>query len=504
MLLSFQKYFFCLSCILLSWVAVAQQPSKLIVEHSDFISIEEDKIPGAVVLTGNVAVIHDGIRMTCNKAYHFSKNNYIKAFGEVRFVQGDTIVMTSNNAEYDGNKKFAIAKGNVVLKDPKMTLTTETINFDRVTQEAYYNSTGTIKHDKNTLISDIGTYFLTSKKYEFMSAVTLTNPEYVIKTNHLDYFTNNSQSNLLGPSTITSKNNLIYTERGSYNTAKNKAYLLDNSYIRYNNQLIQGDSIYYDRKNEYSSLTNNVKVTDSINKTILKGNYAEVYRNKDSIYITKKALIINQVEKDSVYMHAKQFFITGKPTHRVIFGYPNVRIFKNDMSGKCDTIHSIEKSGLTKMIGNPVLWNQNNQLTGKVMHLIANTETKQLDSLKIINDVFLIQKDTISGGFNQVKGVYLNGKIVDKQLRDVEVIKNSEALYYTYNDNNELVGINKSLCDRIKMILKDNAIDTITLYKQINGELYPESELPPNSRQLRGFKWRDDERIYKLSELIQD
>ena len=489
-----------LTCLLSSFIYA--QTSKLTVERADFVTVNEEAIPGAVVLTGNVAVTHDGIRMTCNKAYHFSAKNYIKAFGNVRFVQGDTIVMTSTNAEYDGNIKFAKAKGNVVLKDPKMILTTDSLKFNRITQEAYYDSKGVIINDKNTLKSTVGKYKMSEKKYEFLSAVTLTNPDYVIKTNHLDYFTDSGHSHLLRPSTITGKDNLIYTEKGIYNTQKNKAYLLDKSYIKYNNQLIEGDSIYYDRKQELSTITNNIKVTDSVNKSILKGNYAEVYRQKDSIYITKRAVIISKMDNDSLYMHAKQFIIKGKPNNRIIQGYPNVRLFKTDMSGKCDTIFSTEKDGITKLIGKPILWNQNNQLTGKVMHLISNTATQQLDSIKIINDVFLIQKDTLGTGYNQVKGVFLNGKMENKQLNHIVISKNAEVLNYVRNDNDELVGINKSLSNEIDLILKDNQIQEITLYKQINGELYPEKELPPNSRQLRGFSWREDERIKSLSELI--
>jgi hypothetical protein len=202
-------------------------------------------------------------------------------------------------------------------------------------------------------------------------------------------------------------------------------------------------------------------------------------------------------------MHAKQFVITGKPKSRIIRGYKDVRIYKNDMSGKCDSIHSEEKEGLTKMIGNPIIWNGNNQLTGKVIHLIADTKTQQLDSLKIINDAFMIQKDTLAdGAYNQVKGVYLYGKIIDKKLDHIEVSKNTEVLYYVRNDDDELVGINKSLSDKIILTLNENQINTITLYKQIDGDIYPEKELPPNARKLRGFIWREEERINNLSELF--
>jgi hypothetical protein len=55
---------------------------------------------------------------------------------------------------------------------------------------------------------------------------------------------------------------------------------------------------------------------------------------------------------------------------------------------------------LTKMIGKPILWNNENQMTGDVMHLIGNKETEKLDSLKVLNNAFIFKK-TVSVGYNQ-------------------------------------------------------------------------------------------------------
>ena len=82
--------------------------------------------------------------MFCNKAYYFQKENYVKAFGDVHMIQGDTLFMNSKYAEYSGNVKQAYATGNVVMRSPEMTLTTDTLNFDRNTQQASYNTYGTI------------------------------------------------------------------------------------------------------------------------------------------------------------------------------------------------------------------------------------------------------------------------------------------------------------------------------------------------------------------------
>ena len=484
-----------LGCAVFTFPTVlAQSPKQIVIEHSDFGDVNQSDIPDAFLLTGNVRISHDGAIITCNKAYFFQKENYLKAFGEVQIVQGDTLFLNSSYAEYNGNLKLAFATGNPVLHSPDMNLKTDTIHLDRNKQEAYYKSNGVIVNKENTLKSKSGTYYATQKKFQFLTAVTVTNPKYVIKSNHLDYYNNSGHAYLFGPSTITGKDNFIYTENGFYNSKKNTGHLLRKSYIKYNDRRIEGDSLYYDRIKEFASATNNVIITDTINKCIVKGHYAEMYKQKDSMFVTKHAVAINLVEKDSVYIHGKILMVTGKPENRIMRAYKNARFFKKDLSGKCDSIHSSTKMALTKLIGRPVLWNGENQMTGDVIHLIGNNNTQKLDSLKVLNNAFLISKDSLGTGYNQVKGLNLYGKFRDNKLYEVDIIKNTEVIYYAY-DKQELIGIEKKLSSRINMKIEENKIRTLTSFKNIESTTYPEKDYPENARKLRGFVWRGEERI---------
>ena len=490
--------------LLVSIKVNAQTPKKIIIEHSDFADVNQAEMPDAFLLTGNVVVNHDGVVLTCNKAYFFQKENYIKAFGNVQLVQGDTLYLNSKYAEYNGNVKKAFATGDAVMTSPDATLATDTINFDRNTQEVFYNTKGTIVNKENTLVSKSGRYYVAEKKFQFLTEVVLTNPKYVMKSNHLDYYSNSGHSYLFGPSTITSKNNYIYTEKGFYDTKKNLAHFLRKSYIKYDNRLIEGDSLYYDRNKEFASATRNVKITDSINRGIVKGHYAEVYQKKDSMFVTKRAVAVNFVENDSVYIHGKKLMVTGKEDNRIIRAFNNVRFFKIDMSGKCDSIHSSSKTALTKLIGNPILWNGESQITGDIMHLIGDSKTQKLDSLKVLNNTFIISKDTLGTGYNQIKGLNLFGKFKEGKLHDVDIVKNAEVIYYMRNDDKELIGINKNVSSKINVIFDNNTIETITFFQQVDGDIFPEEELDEHDRKFKGFKWRGDERIKSKDDIFSE
>ncbi len=502
-----KAYFFITFLVVSITFSYAQEKKKIIIENSDFIDMNQTEIPGAIVFTGNVRVLHNGVKINCNKAYHFKDEEYIKAFGNVQINQGDTIFLNSRYAEYDAKIELAFATGEVSMRSPESTLVTDTVYFDKKNQQASYNSFGTIHNKENTLKSKSGRYYVDQKKYKFTTAVTVTNPQSTIKTNHLDFYENSGHAYVFGPSTITSKENVIYTENGFYDTTNDVGKLTKNSKITYDNKIITGDDLYYDRKKNYSRGINNVKITDTVNKVIATGHFAELYRNietkKDSMILTKKALVKTLVEKDTMFMHGKKIIVSGPKENRIIRAFNNVRFYKTDMSGKCDSLHSSTKNELTQLIGKPILWNNDNQMTGDVMHLIGNNKTEQLDSLKVVNNAFIIQKDSLSlNGYNQIKGQNLYGKFVDQKLKEIDIIKNAESIYYIYNDKNEFVGIRKSVCSRINAEMIDNKIETMTGFNNAESNIYPEDEFPENARKLRGFVWRGEERILAKEDIF--
>ena len=83
-------------------------------------------------------LFHDGVLIESDLAYFYAKENFFKATGDVVFTQGDSLRMTCNKIEYNGDTKVALAQGDVFLERPDMSLKTEKLNIDRVKNEAFY------------------------------------------------------------------------------------------------------------------------------------------------------------------------------------------------------------------------------------------------------------------------------------------------------------------------------------------------------------------------------
>lgn len=490
-------------------ITFAQEKQKVDIK-SGYLEIKEE-LPDAVIYTkdntGQVYIVHEGVEMWCDQAYVYLKDNFVKAYGNVRISQADTVNMTSKYAEYNGNTQFAFASGDVFMKNPQSTLRTDTLYFDRIKQQAYYRSGGTVIDTASTLTSRIGRYYAESKKYQFLSNVKIKNPKYTVNSEQLDFYSETGGAYLYGESTIVSETSTVYCERGYYDTRGDTGYFVKNSRVDYNNRILYGDSIYFDRNRSFASATNNIKILDTVNKSIIRGHYAEVYREKDSVFITKHAVAITLRDKDSIYVHADTLRITGKSENRVLRGYYRARMFKKGLpgedptSGMCDSIFVNQKQGITKLLRDPILWSGESQMTGDTIHILSNSVTEKLDTLKVFNNAFLVQKDL--DGYNQVSGERLIGLFTNNQLDTVNINRNAEVIFFSRNEEENLVGINNTTSSSIQMYLFEQEIQGIRFIKQGKGKLYPPSKFPENARMLPGFSWRGEERLRRKEDLFR-
>ncbi|RED47962.1 OstA-like protein [Seonamhaeicola aphaedonensis] len=526
-ILNRQLLIFLLISIGFSNIINTQEKKKIEIKYAGRLNVDETNYPGARILTRDdsqqVHIAHKDMNMWCDRAIHYGEKNYIEAYGNVRMKQADTVNMTSRYVEYSGTTQLALARGDVILEDPKTTVSSDTLYFDRLKQEAFYRSGGTVVKDSTTTItSKIGRHYMQENKFKFVEDVVLVNDSTTIKSNFFDFYSDTGLAYLFGPSTITTPESTTYCEKGFYDSENEVGYALKNARIDYDNRIIEGDSLYFDTTKDFASASNNIKVTDTINHSIIKGHYAEVFKGeeKDSVFITKRALAITVQENDSIYMHADKIMVTGKPDNRIIRAYYNARIYKSDLSGKADSIHSNQKTGLTQLINlnelglsdrfslarKPILWNLENQMTGDTIHLISNPESEKIDSLLVFENAFIISQDTVSKtGYNQIYGMHLKGLFNDQnKLRQVDITKNAESIFYARNDQQELIGIDKAKSGSISILFDEGAIEEYTRLNQVDGSLHPESEYEERDKFLRGFDWRGEERINSVEDLFKD
>jgi hypothetical protein len=96
--------------------------------------------------------------------------------------------------------------------------------------------------------------------------------------------------------------------------------------------------------------------------------------------------------------------------------------------------------------------------------------------------------------FNQIKGRNVLAKFRDNELYKINVIGNSQTVYFTREEDRSLIGINTAISSEMLIFLEKSQLKTITYIGNPDAHLYPENMLPVPDRKLKNFKWEEARR----------
>jgi lipopolysaccharide export system protein LptA len=498
-------------CLFITSISVlTAQPEDNRIELLGARSLKFEKSFGvdAQRLIGNVKFKHKGAYMYCDSAYLYNESNSLDAFGNVRIVQGDSLTMTSETLFYDGNTEYVKVRNKVVLRDKDMVLKTNILDYDRVASLAIFYDRGTItsQSNENKLISCEGIYNSKTEFFFFRDSVILKNPKYTVETDTLNFDNFNEIAYFKGPTFIYSDANTIYCENGWYDTKKDLSQFNQNAYMISDNQTLRGDSLFYDRNKGLGKAFENVSLTDTLEKIILNGDYGIYNEQTGKNLMTGRAEMIQYDALDSLFLHGDTLLaIKDSIGGDKIFAYPRVKFFRKDIQGAADSLVYSKIDSTISMYRNPVLWSEDLQITGDTIDL--KTYNGEIQNLFVYENAFMInQIDTIK--YNQIKGKHLTGFFQHNDLYKVFIKGNGQSLYYAAEESESeesldvdsiptekpepvltYIGVNKAICSDIAIYLNENKVKRIVFLKKPDGVFYPIEKLSEEDYYFDSFEW---------------
>lgn len=471
-------------------------------ENTEVMSFDDDLMPGIQVLTGNVILRHDDAYLYCDSAYMNRADNSFDAFGNVRIEQGDSIFVYARKMRYDGNTKIAKLKQNVRMINGEVTLTTDTLTFDRNRNLGYYLYGGTIQDSLNTLVSRKGYYYADSKVAEFKKEVVGTNANNVMKSDTLLYNTESKIATILGPtSIINADSSVIYSEYGWYNTVNDRSKLQKNSVITYKDgKTLQGDTIYYDKIAGLGEVFDNVCVTDTANSIILTGNYGYYREKADITMLTDSVCMIEYSRKDSIYVHGDTLYAYAvEKNDKMVNLYYNVRLFSEEFQGVCDSLCYFTGDSVLHLMQQPIMWNSDQQITGDTIFMFPSDSVDF--KVRVVDNSMIVQQvDSIH--FNQMSGKEIVGYIVDQKLNFLEILGNAESVFYP-EDNGNLIGLNKIQSSYMNVYFVDGKLNRLNVFPSPKANMYPMGQIEEVMLRLPNFTWQEDIRPFSKEDIFR-
>ena len=458
----------------------------------------DEKITKAQRLIGNVRLKHENALMRCDSAWLF-KDETMNAFGHVAIDQ-DTVHITSDRLDYIGKDRLATLSSNVHLSDPGMELTTDLLTYSLRERVARYNTGATIvsRREQNTLTSRNGAYLAGARRFIFSDSVKLRHPERTIDADTLHYTTSTGVAEFFGPTRITQGTMLMWCERGSYDTRAEQGRFTRNGRIIDGSQELRGDSLHYDKRSGEGRAWGHVTVSDTTNDLLVRGDFGRHLQKADSSLITGRAELVMMMGEDSLFLHADTLFAnTDSLRGRRILARRNVRFFKHDMQGVCDTMTYSDRDSIVTLVGAPFLWSGRDQISGRTITITLRDGHAHLlhvlrDAL-LANNVDSTETDFAKAYFDQVTGTNITGYFANDELVRIETDGNSRTVSFAMEKNTEgveeVTTMNRADCSRIVVGLDSGKVSTISFLTKPDAVMYPLAKAPVEEMRMKGFVW---------------
>lgn len=455
-------------------------------------------------LVSNVIFKHEGAFLYCDSAYQYEKKNEIECFGNVRMVQGDSINLTGKKLLYNGNTKKAVVTESVVLKDKKMTLYTDYLEYDTKAKLASYNNGGKIIDEDNVLTSKRGYYNTASKIFWFKKDVNLVNAKekYTLTSDTLQYHTITKIATFRGPSKVTKENDILYADEGEYDTAKGRSRFTGKAKVESGSYVLEGDKLHFDELGKYGISEGNVVITSVENNIQVFGDLAHYWGKEGIVKITGNPLVKNSMADDTLFLVADTLISIDRKNpkdttiqEKYLLAFHHVKIYKNDLQAKCDSLVYNFVDSTIYLYTDPVLWSGGNQIAADSINILM--KNKKMHQLHTNINSFIVSQDTIKH-FNQVKGKKMVALFKNDKISRVDVSGNGQSIYYAMEDKKtELIGLNKADCSNIIIKFKNGELKTISYINKPDAKFIPPHEILEPETRLKGFKWRIEEKPIK-------
>ncbi len=461
--------------------------------------------PDAQIAKGHVSFKHQGALLDCDSAYFYQASNSVKAFGHVHFRQADTLSLTCARAWYDGESQLMEARQDVVLKHRKQTLYTDSLNYDRLYDYAYFFNGGRLVDGDSQLSADWGEYHTATRQAKFNYDVQLQTPKNQVSTDTLYYdtrlgkahvvgqYTSSKGHGKVGPSVIKGDNGTITTEDAFFDTHSDQAEMYGRSTVVNQEKTITGDTLYYDSKTGNNRGLGHVVFVDSKNRNMLTCGEVQYNEQTGNGYATRDALVTDFSQKDTLYMHAdtmriETFNINTDSVYRKVHCYPHMRAYRLDVQAVCDSMVFNSQDSCMTMYRDPIVWNDARQLLGEVIKVYMNDSTVR--EAHVLGQALSIEAMADSTHYNQISSHDMFAYFQDGAVRRSDAVGNVKSVYFPVDDKDTtLIGLNYMETDTMRMYLTPERRLHHIWTNKVKATLYPMTQIPPNMLKLDCFAW---------------
>jgi len=404
-----------------------------------------------VILVGNVQIRQGKTLMYGDSIVLNTTSNILEGFGHIHINDADSVHTYAEYLRYLGNNKKAFLRKKVKLTDGRGVLTTDSLDYDVSIKVGQYNKGGKLVRNKTVLKSVEGFYY------------GITRDVYIFTADEM------AIDDSLGLGEF--RGNALYKSK---------------------------DSLSFDM------IANHIKTNRS--KGVLLATELPtllIKQKKDTLFISADTLFsakISDLKRPMPQVRDVPVVNTDSSLDKYFEAFHNVKIYSDSLQAKCDSLFYGLADSTIRLITQPIVWSNENQITGDTIYMFVNN--KQPEQLNVINNAFAINKVDTTQYFNQIKGTRLKVWFEDGSISKMQTKGGAENLYFVLDDEKKFIGVNHSTAQIMEIEFENSEPAKVKFVNQLQGKMNPLNKTVPEDLILRGFKWQESIRPKSKFEIL--
>ena len=504
-----------------------------------------------LIAYGNVVILQsDTIQSYCDSLSYNSKTSEAELFGEVILINGreklntkylkynldkkeanytrggiltqGSTRLSSRRGIYYVNKKVAYFAQDVKILDDDLQVSTDTMTYLMESEKANFLGPTRIKNKGADIYCEGGYYIVPEKEALFEINAQYIKEDTRAIADKIFYQGDTGDIILEGNAKYFEKDKEATAIKIVYNEINETTFLKGDAYYKDKDKEVNSDAITYNGNTEAVTTEGFTEIVDQDTKLVADGiSYNDsldighafgnvvwedtiqklkiicddmFYRDRDD-YVKafgtdRRPRLESVMGTDTLFLVADTLTsikVQDSLSQTDIFNaYSNVKILRKDLQAVCDSMSYNMTDSLFLLYDDPILWSDTTQITGDT--IIVMLSDQQIDSLQVINNGFVINQNS-KDIYNQMKGRIIDANFSDGKLSDMILEGNSESIYFLQDDDDAYIGMNRSLCNRILVLFKEEKMSDIKFLTNPASTMTPLPMLRAADMKLDGFNW---------------
>ncbi len=235
---------------------------------------------------------------------------------------------------------------------------------------------------------------------------------------------------------------------------------------------------------------------------------------RDSVYKQPMLLRYDSLREQMLYVQADtlEMALDSAGFMAGLRAYGSARAVQGDFAVTCDTLAYSAKDSLLRFKHEPVLWNGMAQSSAD--YISARVVGRKVEKAYLYGEVLVAmptqqnvesgeEGDGDEGGqpvshepyFHQMSGRSAEAYFSNNALDSVYINGNGESIYYAYQGDTLLMGLNRTISGRIQLYFARDSLSRAVFVDKPEGVLYPPDYFTTALQYIEFFAWRIEERF---------